>query len=117
MDSDLSFASGKAPATGALVSSTPSAAFSPVAGRPFFLELTGTGSVTATVTYLCNDGVTYAPNVTATDGGAPIVLDQIAYNGGTRNGVRIELQLDQAGGSVRVEPGVVTGAVNFAFVQ
>lgn len=101
---------------GALVSSTRTSAFEPLAGRPFYLELTGTGSATVTVLYRCNDGSTYAPSAVATDGGSPIILDKIAYSGAIQNGVRMALEVDQAGVSVKASPGAVTGTVNFAFV-
>ena len=110
-------ASGAAPVTGAVASSTLTSGFTPKAGRTFYLELTGTGSVTGTVVYLCNDAVTYAPNVVAVDGASPSILDSIAYNGGTQNGVRMGLQVDQAGMTVKFSPGTVTGTVNYAFVQ
>lgn len=110
-------ASGVTPVTGALVSSTNTAAFTPNPGRTFYLELTGTGSVTGKVVFLSNDGSTYVPEAVATDGGSPVIMNSIAYNGGTQNGVRMALQVDQASVSVKFSPGTVTGTVNFAFVQ
>lgn len=110
-------ASGVTPVTGVLVSNTKTAAFPPIGGRPFYLELTGTGSTVVEVQYLLNDGSTYAAEVVATDGGSPTVLNSISYSGGTRNGVRIPLEVGQSGMSVKASPGTVTGTVNFAFVQ
>ena len=101
----------------ALVTSTINAtAFAPSAGRTFYLVLTGTGSVTVTPVYSRN-ATDFYPEATAVDGGAPIILNQVAYNGGTQNGIRIPLVVDEYGVTVKVLPGVVTGTVNFTFVQ
>lgn len=102
--------------SGAFASSTLSKTFTPQTPRTFYLELTGTGSAVVTVEYLCADGSTYAPEVVATDGGTPTVLNMISYNGSVRNGERIALQVGQAGLSVAAMPGTVTGTVNYAFV-
>lgn len=107
-------AAGVTVVSGALVSNTLTAAFSPKGGRTAYLELTGAGSATVTITYLCNDGATYAPNATAVSGAAPVILDQVAYGGSP---IRIPFETDMGGASVKASPGVVTGTVNFAFVQ
>lgn len=104
------------PVSGALVSNTLTAPFTPKTPRTFYLELTGTGSVTGAVVYLFNDGSTYGPEVVATDGGSPTVMNKIAYNGTTQPGVRMPLEVGQANMTVKFSPGAVTGTVNFAFV-
>lgn len=110
-------ASGVTPLTGSLTSSTATAAFTPIPGRTFYLELTGAGSVVVAPVYSRN-GSDYYPEASAVDGGSPIILNKVSYNGGAQNGFRIPLRVDQADVTVKALPGVVSGgAVSFAFVQ
>lgn len=102
--------------SGALASNTATASFNPPTNKTFYLELTGTGSLTGAVLYRCADG-SYAPAAVGTDGSAPVVMDKVAYNGGVQNGVRIALKVDQSTTDVVFKPGTVTGAVNYAFVS
>ena len=107
---------GVAAVSGALASNGVSAAFTPTAGRPAYLELTGAGSATVTLEYECADG-SFAPRGFAVDGNAPSISGRIAYSGVAQNGLVVEFKTTIAGQKVRVKPGTVTGAVNFAFRQ
>lgn len=102
--------------SGPLTSNTATVPFNPPTNKTFYLELTGTGSLTGAILYRCADG-SYAPAAVGTDGSAPVVMDKVAYNGGVQNGVRIALRVDQSTTDVVFKPGVVTGAVAYAFVS
>jgi hypothetical protein len=56
------------PVIGTLVPNTLTAPFTPPTPNTFYLELTGSGSVTLAVVYLFNDGSIYGPEVVAVDG-------------------------------------------------
>lgn len=103
--------------SGALASNTPTPDFIPKPNRPLILELKGAGAVLLSVEYKMADGVSYAPSAVGVDGGAAVVLDRTNYDGSLQDGVRFAIPNDIAGQIMRVNPGVVTGSVDYAWVQ
>jgi hypothetical protein len=117
-------ASGVTAVTGTLATNTISATFAPIAGRTYYVTLSGTGSATVTVIYSRDAGATWAPEATGVDGSAPIVMNKIAYAGLP---VRIPLSVSESGVLTALCPGTmssgtacvgtVSGTVPFGFTQ
>jgi hypothetical protein len=117
-------ASGVTAVTGTLATNTISATFAPIAGRTYYVTLSGTGSATVMVIYSRDAGATWAPEATGVDGSAPIVMNKIAYAGLP---VRVPLSVSESGVLTALCPGTmssgtacagtVTGTVPFGFTQ
>lgn len=97
-----------------LANNTRSASFSPLAGRDFYCKISGAGSAPVRLEYSLDGGTTWAPMVTGVDGGAPIVLDSLAYAGSP---VMLSGQVSKTGMLVSVMPGTVSGTVTVEFGQ
>lgn len=101
----------------ALVSSTRSTHFAPAAGREFYCRISGAGSAVVTLVYSLDGGTNYDPQATGVDGSAPIIMDQVAYNGATQNGILLTGDISKYGARVAILPGTVTGTVTVGFDQ
>lgn len=97
-----------------LTSNNRSASFSPLAGRDFYCLIKGSGSAPVRLEYSMDGGTSWAPMVTGVDGGAPIVLDSLAYSGSP---VMLSGQVSKTGMLVSVMPGTVSGTVTVEFGQ
>lgn len=107
-------ASGLSYAAEALASSTRSTAFTPIAGRTFYVTLTGTGSATVTLVYSRDAGANFYPEAAGVNGGAPIITGQVAYAG---TGIVMSVEVAEVGVQVAVLPGAVSGAITVDFSQ
>ena len=96
-----------------LVSATRSTAFSPDAGREFYLIIYGSGSATVQLVYSFDD-TNYYPMASGVDGGAPIYTNKLAYAGSP---LIIASSCDKTGFKVAALPGTVSGTVTIKFAQ
>lgn len=107
-------ASGKTYSVVTLANNTITTAFSPLAGRPFYLTASGTGNTTLTVVWSRDGGSTFIPEIVGVDGSAPIIANKIAY--ANTPGV-ISLEVAEANVQVAVLPTTVNGTVTVKFSQ
>lgn len=107
-------ASGKSYVAENLVDNTVSTSFQPIAGRPFYLTITGSGSGPLKVVYSRDAGATWLPEILAVDAGAPIVSNSLTY--AAVAGVLV-LQVSERGVLAAVLPGDITGTITVDFSQ
>lgn len=105
--------SGKTYVKENLVSNVRSTAFDPIAGRDFYVIISGSGSASLKLVYSF-DGINWAPQVTGVDSGSIITLDSFSYTG---TQIMIPGQVSKAGMLVSIMPGSVSGTVTVEFGQ
>ena len=97
-----------------LTSAVRSASFKPYVEREFFCRISGSGNGTVTLVYSYDGGTIWTPKVVAVNGGAPITMNQVAYN---NSPVILTAFTDRVGMLVAALPGTISGTVTVEFGQ